>query len=344
MYVAARSAVADLVHPFPLVELDAACQVDHQPALLEPEVHHLRADGRAHRAVGAVATQHVGGKHGLVLAGELVGEVHPDPALIVLGYVGDLDVPAQADRGLVLEVGPHHVLEPGLVEHVGPRVSVYAVAGPVEHGEHAVVPVDQLQPPGGPGHSGELLGDAESRQNAVDLVIEVHRPGPEASAVPAVQHQAVDAVLPQEGGGGEPDGAGAHDDDRCRIAARSPENVLIGDLPPTRMRKIRRQHSQHDGRGHLAHAVTIPEMDDDCAAEEDQQSAGCQSTDQRHERPREQPEDRQDLQEADASVGRDTEAHVLCPGAHGRHCGELGRASGREGHDQDRRRESMSDS
>ena len=73
--------VTDLVHSFPLVELDRAGDVDHEPALLELEVLHRRADRCAHHAVGSVATQHVGGQHGLVLAGEPVGEVHPDPAL-----------------------------------------------------------------------------------------------------------------------------------------------------------------------------------------------------------------------------------------------------------------------
>ena len=196
--------VAELVHAFPLVELDRAVHVDHQPALLELEVLHRRADRRAHHAVGAVAAQDVGGQHGLVLAGEPVGEVHPDAALAVLGDVGDLDVAAQADRGLVLEVGAQQVLELGLVEHVGPRVPVPAVvAGPVEHREHPVVAVDQLQPAGGPGDGGELLGDAEPHQDPVDLVVEVHRPRLGVDAVPAVQDEALDAVLAEQGGGGD---------------------------------------------------------------------------------------------------------------------------------------------
>jgi hypothetical protein len=78
-----------------------------------------------------------------VLAGEPVGEVHPDPARAVLGDVGDLYVAAQADRGLVLEAVAHKVLELGLVEHVGLRVPVPAVvAGPVQDREHPVVAVD----------------------------------------------------------------------------------------------------------------------------------------------------------------------------------------------------------
>ena len=89
------------------------------------------------------------------------------------------------------------------------RVPVPAVvAGPVEHREHPVVPVDQLQPAGGPGHGGELLGDAEPHQDPVDLVVEVHGPRLGVDAVPAVQDEAVDAVLPEKGGGGDADGSG----------------------------------------------------------------------------------------------------------------------------------------
>jgi hypothetical protein len=96
------------------------------------------------------------------------------------------------------------VLELGLVEHVGLRVPVPAVvAGPVEDREHPVVPVDQLQPAGGPGHGGELLGDAEPRQDPVDLVVEVHRPRLGVHAVPAVQDETLHAVLPEQGGGGD---------------------------------------------------------------------------------------------------------------------------------------------
>ena len=135
------------MHAFPLVELDRAVHVDDQPPLLELEVLHGRADRGANHAVGSIAAQDVGGQHGLVVAGERVGEVHADPAVAVLGDVGDLDVAAHADRGLVLEVGAQQVFELGLVEHVGLWVTVPAVVGgSVEDREHPVVAVDQLQP------------------------------------------------------------------------------------------------------------------------------------------------------------------------------------------------------
>ena len=161
-----------------------------------------------------------------MLAGEPVGEVHADPALAVLGDVGDLDVAAQADRGLVLEVGAQQVLELGLVEHVGLRVPVPAVvAGAVEDGEDPVVAVDQLQAAGGPGHRGELLGDAEPGQDPVDLVVEVHGARLGRNAIPAVEDEAFDAVLPEKGGGGDPNGAGANDDDGDRIGAAARRGV-----------------------------------------------------------------------------------------------------------------------
>ena len=210
--------VADLVHALPLVELDRAVHVDHEPALLEVQVLHRGADRGSHHAVGSVAAQDVRRQHGLVLAAEPVGEVHPHPAPTVLGDVGDVDVPAQRDRGLVLEVGAHQLLELGLVEHVGLGVAVPpVVAVPVEHREHPVVAVDQLQPAGGPRHCRELLGDAESSQDPVDLVVEVDGPGLGVDPVPAVQDQALHAVLPEQGCGGDADGAGSDDDDGNRV-------------------------------------------------------------------------------------------------------------------------------
>ena len=104
----------------PLVEIGGGGDVDHEPALLEREVLHGRADGRADDAVGSVAAEDVAGQQGLGPAGEPVGEVDLHPSLAVLGDVGDLDVSAQADGGLVLEVGPQQVLEFRLVEHVRP--------------------------------------------------------------------------------------------------------------------------------------------------------------------------------------------------------------------------------
>ena len=53
--------------------------------------------------------------------------------------------------------------------------------------------------------------------------------------------------------------------------------------------------------------------------------------------PTRMPEDGEDLEEADPPVGRDAEADVFGPGAHGGYGGQLGRAEGREGDDQEAR-------
>jgi hypothetical protein len=181
----------------PLVELDRAGHVDDKPALIEVEVVHRGADRGAHHAVGSVAAQNVGGQHRVVFTGDPVGEVDANPALAILGDVGDLDVAAQHDRCLVLEVGAQQLLEVGLVEHVGSGVAVATVVTvTVEHREHPVVAVDELQAPGGPRDGRELLGDPETRQDPVDLVVEEHRPRLWVDAVPAVQDEALDAVLP----------------------------------------------------------------------------------------------------------------------------------------------------
>ena len=60
--------------------------------------------------------------------------------------------------------------------------------------------------------------------------------------------------------------------------------------------------TQDDGRGDLAHAVAVAEVGDDCPTEEHQQSRGGQGTDHRDERPDEQPEDGEDLEQR-RSVG-----------------------------------------
>ena len=108
--------------------------------------------------------------------------------------------------------------------------------------------------------------------------------------------------------------------------------------PTTRRRKARVTSTQDDGRGDLAHAVAVAEVGDDCPAEEQQQSRGGQGTDHRDERADEQPEDGEDLEQADPPVRRDAEADVFGLGAHGGYGGELGRAEGREGDDQEARK------
>ena len=194
--------------------------------------------------------------------------------------------PRRLDRGLVLEVGPQQVFEFGLVEHVRPRVPVPSVvAGAVEHGEDSVVPVDQLQAAGGTGEGGELFGDAESGEDAVDLVVEVHGPRLRVDVLPAVQDQAVDAVLAEQGGGGEPDRAGPDDDHRNGIGAGA-LGAAHRRPPSTRMRKARVARPRRIAGSQLARAVAAAEVGDHCSAEQQQQSRRGQRADHRQRAPR----------------------------------------------------------
>jgi len=95
------------------------------------------------------------------------------------------------------------------------------------------------------------------------------------------------------------------------------------------------RQAQDDCRRQLARAVAAAEVDEDCSAEQQQQSGRGQGTDHRHERPGQQAEDTEDLQESDPPVGRDAEAGVCGPGAHGRHGSEFRGAERREGDDED---------
>ena len=236
---------------------------------------------------------------------------------------------------LVLEVGPQQVLELRLVEHVRPRVPVPSfVSGAVEHGEDSVVPVDQLQAAGGTRDGGELLGDAHSGDDAVDLVVEVHGPRLGVDTLPAVQDEAVDAVLPEQGGGGEPDRAGADDDHRDGIGAGA-LGTAHRRPPNTRMRKARVVRPRTTAGSQLARAVAAAEVGDHCSAEQQQQSRRGQCTDHRHQRPDQQAEDTEDLEDSDPPVRRDTEADVCGPGAHGGHGSEFRGAGRREGDDED---------
>ncbi len=208
------------------------------------------------------------------------------------------------------------------------------VAGAVEHGEDPVVPVDQLQAAGGTRDGGELLGDAQSREDAVDLVVQVHGPRLGVDTLPAVQDQAVDAVLAEQGGGGEPDRAGADDDHRDRIGA--------GALGAAHRRPAEREDEEGEGgqaeddcRHQFARAVAAAEVHDHCSAEQQQQPRRGQCADHRHQRPDQQAEDTEDLQDSDPPVRRDAHADVGGPGAHGGHGSEFRGAGRREGDDED---------
>ena len=59
----------------------------------------------------------------------------------------------------------------------------------------------------------ELVGDAQPRNDPVDLVVEVHGTGLRVDVGPPVQHEAVDAVLREQRCGGDAGRSRADDDD-----------------------------------------------------------------------------------------------------------------------------------
>ena len=83
----------------------------------------------------------------------------------------------------------------------------------IELGQDPHRRVKQSQATGGPGDRGELIGDTEARDDAEDLVIEVHRARLRIDARPSVQYQAVDTVLRQQRRGGDTGRARTDDDD-----------------------------------------------------------------------------------------------------------------------------------
>ncbi len=85
--------VAHLVHALPLLQVGVAGDVDNQPALLEVQIPHGRADLVAHHAVGAIAAQQVVGLDLVNVAVGAVGE-RDAYAISAVGQLGDLGVTA----------------------------------------------------------------------------------------------------------------------------------------------------------------------------------------------------------------------------------------------------------
>ena len=186
----ARSTTAQLVAAFPLVELGVGVDVDDHPVLLKWQPVHVRTDRRPHHAVGAVAAQYVGGLNRLLAAAHAVEEAHPHPAGPVLGDAGDLDITPQHDVRIPLEVRPQHAFQLGLVEHVHLGVAVRAgLCAALQLRQHPQVGVEQSKTQRAPAVGGELVADAQAGQDAVDLVVGVHRARQWVHGFMAVQHQ-----------------------------------------------------------------------------------------------------------------------------------------------------------
>ena len=140
----------------------------------------------------------------------------------MIGEVGDFGVAAQRGLRMALEVGAQQRLELGLVEHVGLGVAVPGagrVALELRQDRHSRV--QQSQSERRPGDLRELVGDAQSIEDAVHLVVEVNRTGLGVHVGPAVEDEAFDAVLGEQGGSGDARRPGTDDHDRTRSSTRS---------------------------------------------------------------------------------------------------------------------------
>ena len=209
---------AQLVAALPLVEFGVGVDIDDQPVLLERQPVHVRTDRRPHRAAGAVAAQYVAGLDGLLAAAHPVKEAHPHPAGPVLGDAGDLDITPQHDVRIPLEVRPQHAFQLGLVEHVHLGVAVGAgLRTALQLRQHPHVGVEQSQTQRAPAVGGELVADAQAGQDAVDLVVGMHRARQRVDGFMAVQHQTRNAVLAKHGGRGDAGRAGTDDDHRHEV-------------------------------------------------------------------------------------------------------------------------------
>ena len=110
---------------------------------------------------------------------------------------------------------------------------------------------------------------------------------------------------------------------------------LIGGLPNSEDEEGEGRQAEDDCRHQFARAVAAAEVDDHCSAEQQQQPHRGQCADHRHERPDQQAEDTEDLEDSDPPVRRDAHADVGGSGAHGGHGSEFRGAGRREGDDED---------
>jgi hypothetical protein len=126
---------------------------------------------------------------------------------------GDLDTASDGGGGVSAEVVAQQLFQVGLVEHVGLGVAVPALVGvAVELGQHPHVPVHQAEPEAGTGDGGDRVAEAQSSKGAVDLVVEVDGARLWIDRLPALQHEALDAVLGEECRGGQSRRPRADDD------------------------------------------------------------------------------------------------------------------------------------
>src|SRR6185437_7593144 len=135
-----------------------------------------------------------------------------------------------------LEVRPQQRFQFRLVEHVGLWIPVDAAGGvAVELGECLESVVDQSQTERGSRNRGELVGDAEARDDAVDLVVQVHRPRLRVNTGPAIEDQAFDTVLRQERGGRDAGGSGPDDHDGYPLDRHAHANRTVPRWLPRSM-------------------------------------------------------------------------------------------------------------
>ena len=151
----------------------------------------------------------------MLLAARPVGESHLDPLLLVLNDIRDVDIAAQFRMWILLQVLPQQGLEFGLVEHVRLREPVDALSGiALKLGQQAQIVVDQPQPHGRSGDRAEFRADSQARNDAVDLVVQVHGPRLRIGTHIPVQHEAPNPVLSQQGRHRDPCRTGTDDDYR----------------------------------------------------------------------------------------------------------------------------------
>ncbi|SKK59928.1 Uncharacterised protein [Mycobacteroides abscessus subsp. abscessus] len=152
----------------------------------------------------------------MLIAAVTVGERHLHLTGADVCDGRDFDAAAQRDLRIVGEVGAQQLLEFGLVEHVGLRVSMRADWGACDLAQDLPPVIEQPHAGAGPGDGGELLGDAQLGQNAVDLVVQMHCPRLGVHRGPPLKEQALHAVLSQQRRGGDAGWSRADDDNRKR--------------------------------------------------------------------------------------------------------------------------------
>ena len=152
---------------------------------------------------------------------------------------------------------------------------------------------------------GERVAEAQPGQGAVDLVVEVDGARLRIDRLPALQHEALDAVLGEQCRGGQPVGPAPTMITGTFMASLRTGREVGGD-----------QESGHHGGSQVAWGVPVAEVGDEGTDEQEQQPGAGDTADHGSRDADQDPGCPGDLEGSDRPVGRDGEPEVGGPDPH----------------------------